>query len=144
MSSPTSIFGTLEVLQRTGVSSRTRRLSRSSPARARGRRGQGVVRIPPHVVEDAIRSAPSKVLLAGRNPSNDIVLEPGRVGFTNFGEGVLIVDPFTGEVRDPTKQDVADTAKVVDELPDVDVYERAVAAHDVSQARGRSSRPRRG
>ena len=33
----------------------------------------------------------------------------------------------------PTKQDVADTAKVVDALPNVDVYERAVAAEDVDQ-----------
>ena len=33
----------------------------------------------------------------------------------------------------PTKQDVADTAKVVDALPNVDVYERAVVAEDVDQ-----------
>ena len=33
----------------------------------------------------------------------------------------------------PTKQDVADTAKAVDALPNVDVYERAVVAEDVDQ-----------
>ena len=61
------------------------------------------------------------------------MLEAGRVGFTNFGEGVAIVDPYTGELKVPTKQDVADTAKVVDALPNVDVYERAVVAEDVDQ-----------
>ena len=128
-------LGTLEVLERTGVyveDEEARAVFAGAGAEVDAE--TGVVRIPPHLVEQAIRTAPSKVVLAGRNPKHDIVLEAGRVGFTNFGEGVLIVDPATGELRVPTKQDVADTAKVVDYLPNVDVYERAVAAHDVSQA----------
>jgi trimethylamine--corrinoid protein Co-methyltransferase len=93
-----------------------------------------VVRIPPHVVEAAIRSAPSTLLLAGRDPANDFVMGPGRVGFTNFGEGIKIVDVETGELREPTKQDVGDSARVVDALPEVDVYERAIGAHEVPQS----------
>ncbi len=93
-----------------------------------------VVRIPPHVVEAAIRSAPSTLLLAGRDPANDFVMGPGRVGFTNFGEGIKIVDVETGELREPTKQDVGDSARLVDALPEVDVYERAIGAHEVPQA----------
>ncbi len=93
-----------------------------------------IVRIPPHVVEAAIRSAPSTLLLAGRDPANDFVMGPGRVGFTNFGEGIKIVDVETGELREPTKQDVGDSARVVDALPEVDVYERAIGAHEVPQS----------
>ena len=96
--------------------------------------GTKVVRIPPHVVEAAIRSAPSTLLLAGRDPANDFVMGPGRVGFTNFGEGIKIVDVETGELREPTKQDVGDSARVVDALPEVDVYERAIGAHEVPQS----------
>lgn len=92
-----------------------------------------VVRIPPYVVEDAIRSAPAKVVLAGRKPENDIVLETNRVAFTNFGEGINIVDPYSGAIRETTKQDVADSARIVDALDDIDVYERAMGAHDVPQ-----------
>ena len=92
------------------------------------------VRIPPHVVEAAIRSAPSTLVLAGRDPANDFVMGPGRVGFTNFGEGIKIVDVETGELREPTKQDVGDSARVVDALPEVDVYERAIGAHEVPQS----------
>jgi trimethylamine--corrinoid protein Co-methyltransferase len=128
-------LGTLEVLERTGVfveDEGAREIFAGAGARVDA--SKGVVRIPPHVVEQAIRTAPSKIVLAGRDPKNDLVLEAGRVGFTNFGEGVGIVDPTTGELRAPVKQDVADTARVVDRLPNVDVYERAVAAHDVSQA----------
>jgi len=92
------------------------------------------VRIPPYVVEAAVHSAPSTVVLAARDPANDFVMGPGRVGFTNFGEGIKIVDVETGVVREPTKQDVGDSARVVDALPEVDVYERAVGASEVSQS----------
>ena len=58
-----------------------------------------VVKFPPYLVEEAIRSAPSKILLAGRNPKHDFVLESNRVGFTNFGEGIFVVDLETGSRR---------------------------------------------
>ncbi len=90
-----------------------------------------IVKFPPYLVEDAIRSAPSKILLAGRNPKNDFVMESNRVGFTNFGEGVFIVDPYNGKLRETTKADVANSAKIVDYLSELDVYERAVGASDV-------------
>jgi len=89
-----------------------------------------VVKFPPYLVEDAIRSAPSKILLAGRNPKNDFVMENNRVGFTNFGEGVFIVDPYNGKLRETTKADVANSARIVDYLSELDVYERAVGASD--------------
>ena len=90
-----------------------------------------IVRIPPNLVEDSVRSAPSEVFLAGRNPENDVVLGGSQIGFTNFGEGIRIVDPYTGELRNTTKADVAASAVIVDYLSDVDVYERAMGANDV-------------
>lgn len=90
-----------------------------------------IVKIPPYVVEDAIRSAPAKLVLAGRKPENDYVMESNRVGFTNFGEGVFVIDPYTGVHRETTKADVAASAKICDYLSEVDVYERAVSAGDV-------------
>ncbi len=126
-------LGTLEVLERTGVFIEDDEAREVFAGAGAAVDAKGVVRIPGHVVEQAIRTAPSKLRLAGRNPKNDIVLEAGRVGFTNFGEGVAIIDPYTGELRVPSKQDVADTARVADALPNVDVYERAVVAEDVDQ-----------
>jgi len=126
-------LGTLEVLERTGVFVEDEEARAVFAAAGADVDDRGVVRIPPYVVEQAIRTAPSKVVLAGRNPKNDIVLEAGRVGFTNFGEGVKVVDPYSGEVRVPTKQDVGDSARAVDYLPNVDVYERALTAMDVPQ-----------
>ena len=90
-----------------------------------------VAKFSPGMVEDAIRSAPPKLLLAGRNPKNDFVMERNRVGFTNFGEGVFINDPYTGVYRETTKADVAASALIADYLSEIDVYERAVGASDV-------------
>ena len=62
-----------------------------------------IVRIPPYLADDAVRSAPSKILLAGRDPIHDKMLEAGRVHFTNFSEGIEVVDPYTAERRIPVQ-----------------------------------------
>jgi trimethylamine--corrinoid protein Co-methyltransferase len=125
-------LATLEVLERTGVFvGDDDALALFESAGCGVDRATGVVKIPPYVVEEAVRSAPSKFVVCGRDPARDYVMEANRVGFTNFGEGVQVVDPYTGELRVPTKQDMANTAKMVDALPDIDVYERAVSAEDM-------------
>ena len=55
-------------------------------------------------------------MLCGRDPKNDFVMEPGRVAFTNFSEGIRVIDIETGEYRDSTKKDVADIARLNDYL----------------------------
>ena len=93
-----------------------------------------IAKIPAYLVEEAIQSAPSKIILCGRKPENDYVLEKNRVGFTNFGEGIKIFDMQTGELRETVKEDVVMTARMVDAMSEIDVYERAVGAHDVNPA----------
>ncbi len=101
---------------------------------ARIDRKKKMVKIPPLVVEKAIQSAPSRVILAGRDPKHDIILGGRQVHFTNFSEGVKINDPYTGENRDPVKQDLADAARVIDYLPEIDFCEKAIGAGDVPKA----------
>ncbi|MCP4451948.1 MAG: Trimethylamine methyltransferase MttB, partial [Planctomycetes bacterium] len=55
------------------------------------------------------------------------------IHFTNFSEGVMINDPYTGENREPVKKDLVDSAKVIDYLPEIDFCEKALGAHDVNQ-----------
>lgn len=124
-------YATLEVLWQEGVHITSEEaLNLFQDAGATVDRSESVVRIPAHLVEDAIRSAPSTITLAGRNPKNDTVLEGSRVNFTTFGAGVKIVDPYTGVLRNTTKADVAGTALVSDYLDEVDVYSHAVSARD--------------
>ena len=83
-------YGTLEVLNETGVFVEDQNaLDCFEEGGAIVDRDTQIVKIPPHIVEDAIRSAPPKVVLHGRDPKHDIVLENTRVYFTNFSEGTL-------------------------------------------------------
>jgi trimethylamine--corrinoid protein Co-methyltransferase len=93
-------------------------------------RSRGVVKIHPYMVEDAIRSAPSTVVLAGREPKHDCVLDSSRVNFTTFGAGIFIYDIDSDEYRSSNVQDVADTARMADALNNVDIYSHAVSACD--------------
>ena len=127
-------YGTLEVLNETGVFVEDEdALDRFEEGRAHVCRDTKIVKIPPYLVEDAVRSAPPKVVLYGRDPKHDIVLENTRVYFTNFSEGVMVNDPYTGENRVPVKQDLIDSAKVIDYLDEIDFCEKALGAHDVNQ-----------
>jgi len=126
---------TLDVLEKTGIVIETEEaLEVFDGAGAKVDRKTKIVKIPPNVVEDAIGSAPSKIVLAGRDPKHDTILEGGRVNFTNFSEGVEVVDPYSGDRRTPVKADLANAAKLVDYLSDIDVCEKAVGASDVPQA----------
>jgi len=127
-------LATLEVLEKTGVYVESEEaLEIFDGGGARVDPKTKVVKIPPYLVEEAVRSAPGKLVLAGRNPENDFVLESNRVGFTTFGKGIMVIDPFTGEYRKSTKEDVGRTALLADALSEIDVYERAVGARDVPQ-----------
>ena len=62
------------------------------------------VRFPKGLVNDAIESTPAEITLCGRDPKNDTVLGGKKVCYKNFGTGVFIFDPYTGELRESTKE----------------------------------------
>ena len=125
-------LATLEVLEHTGVFVENEEaLEILDGGGAVIDKSQNIIKLPPYLVEDSLRSAPPKFVMAGRQAEDDFVVESNRVGFTNFGEGILTADLETGELREPTKKDVADSAKVGDFLSEVSVYNRAIGAHDV-------------
>ncbi|UQZ89147.1 hypothetical protein C4J81_08020 [Deltaproteobacteria bacterium Smac51] len=122
----------LEVLWHTGIFVQDHEaLDIFAEAGAKVDRKTSVVRIPPHQVEGAISSAPEKVVLRGREAKNDLVVEGRRVSFTNFGDAVTINDPYTGEHRETTKQDMANLSKVIDALDVISIMEEMAAPHDV-------------
>ena len=122
--------GTLEVLQSTGVavySAEAREVFARAGAKVEDNL---VVKIPPYIIEEAIRSAPEKITLAGRTPDRDTVIEGRRVLFTNFGEGVMLADPDTGKLRSTTKADLIKTTRLVDYLDSIDIFEKAMGCQD--------------
>jgi len=89
-----------------------------------------IVKIPPYMVEEAIRSAPSKVLLAGRNPEYDVVLEGSRVAYTTFGVAIKVLDLETGEARESTNKDLAESSILADAAESVNVLSQTVTPRD--------------
>ena len=121
---------TLEILQDVGIGVGSAEAREIMAAAGCSVGKDNIVRIPGYAVEEAIRSARRFVTFAGRNPKNDFVLKENRVGFTNFGEGLMINDLYTNEYRKTTKKDCGNAALMVDYLGGVDIHERSVAAQD--------------
>ena len=92
-----------------------------------------MVRLPPDVVEGAIRSAPPLIRWCGRDPANDIILGGDRSAFMNFGEAIMINDLHTGENRETATADVGDICTIVDWASEIDVYEAAITPRDCPQ-----------
>ncbi|HHT64045.1 MAG TPA: hypothetical protein GXZ75_10240 [Clostridia bacterium] len=123
---------TLKVLERTGLKVfGAEALEIYDAAGCNVNKKDNIVKIPRNVVEDAIASAPGRVLMAGRDPKYDVVLEGNKVTFTNFGTGVQILDPLTRKLRPTTKQDLGDIALFCDALDEIDMFTIAVTAQDV-------------
>lgn len=75
-----------------------------------------------------------KFYLYGRDDCHTVEqMHKGRVHYTNFGTGIQMCD-YLGdgkfETRDSTEADLANTAKLVDALPNVSYFSLAVSARD--------------
>jgi trimethylamine--corrinoid protein Co-methyltransferase len=109
-------LATLEVLERTGVQithPQALELLYGAGARVEGNR----VHIPSWLVEDAIRKAPSRVVLGRRDGERAVFLEADRVWFGPSLDCIDYLDPITDERRRFTSDDCRITATVADALP---------------------------
>jgi len=74
------------------------------------------VRIPAHLVEQAIRLSPETFTLYGRDPEFKIPLEDRRVFYEPMIGRLNILDSETGRRRRTTLQDVCDLVRVADSM----------------------------
>jgi trimethylamine---corrinoid protein Co-methyltransferase len=81
----------------------------------------GIAKLPRELVDDALARAPREVLLAARDPEQDVVLDGTRTFLTLDGTGSNTLDPETGLRRPSTADDVAIAARVADAMPEVGV-----------------------
>lgn len=108
--------GTLEVLEHTGV-----RIEHQSALKLFEKNDCHVdfdamrVRIPPGVVEECLRRAPSNFHMKARNPNNDLQIGGDTIYFTTF-PGMRILDMDNWETRPATKAENADGVRVLDAL----------------------------
>ncbi len=124
----------ISILERTGVwveEPQALHLFKKAGAPIVGNR----VRIPEDLVMNAIEKAPSRILLAGRNPDNDLILEGKRVHLGTGGAALQVLDLETSTIRNAVLQDVRDMARIVDALENIHFFLIPIYPTDVVEER---------
>ncbi|MCP4688847.1 MAG: Trimethylamine methyltransferase MttB, partial [Desulfobacterales bacterium] len=126
-------YATLQILQRTGIkvfNEKALDVFDGGGAKVEKFDGYGIVKLPPYLVEQCAFWAPRTIVYSGRNMEDDYVGEPHRVGFTTFSGCTNIIDPHDRKLRQATKKDCGDIARVCDYLDEICVVERTVISTD--------------
>jgi trimethylamine--corrinoid protein Co-methyltransferase len=122
---------TLEIVETIGVKFPSpRALDIWEAHGARVDRGTEIVKIPGALLESALRTAPPAFTLAARDPSQDLPLDGNHVYVGTDGCGFEVIDIATGLKRRSTIRDVADIARVADDLEEVAFHWVPVSAQD--------------
>jgi len=127
----------MDLLWHTGIyveSEKAVNILHGSGASVERRGDRTIVKIPPFLIEDCIRSAPSHIVLHGRDPRQDYTLEPMHFGFTLFGENTKVNDLLSGENRSCKKKDLEDAIRVADALDQIVIVTKCMGAQDKPSA----------
>ena len=89
------------------------------------------VKLSDKMIEKALEEVPSKILLCGREESNDLILENRKVYAGTGGAELNVLDLETQKLRSATLRDIADLAKLVDALYHIDFYIRPVETQEI-------------
>lgn len=122
----------LEILRNTGVivyDDEALKLLKDGGAYVKG----NLVKIPAWMVEEAIKSAPSKILVTGVDKDKKVCLQQDYV---NFGLGTDLpsfTDPYTGEVRPTVLEDIVNVGKVAQKAENIDFVANLGLISDVPQ-----------
>jgi len=114
--------GTLEVLWKTGVlveHERALNLFKENGCKVDLKKKR--VRIPPAIVEECLRKAPSSFCVKARDPKDDLIIGGDTVYFTNF-PGMQTLDLNTWEPRTPTRKEYYDLVTILDALPNLHFF----------------------
>jgi trimethylamine---corrinoid protein Co-methyltransferase len=124
-------MATLEVLERTGVrvdNKDARDLLKDAGAYLKD---NNIVKFPAYLVEEAIRTAPSRTVLSNRNGKRVMFCEKNQTYFGAGSDLPWTIDINTGEMRRSIKQDVINNSIMVDALENYDFMMSYAIATDV-------------
>lgn len=114
-------YSALEVLERVGMriySEEGVALLRDAGSRVQGDR----VWIPSWLVQEALTTVPSRIVIAGRDRTKRLYLEKDKIYFGTGSDCPSLVDPYTDAVRKYTFDDVYNAARISDALPHIDFH----------------------
>ena len=124
----------LEILEMTGL------IVRNEKARNRfGEHGAivdhetEIVKIPSAIVEEYRAQIPSTITLRGRDPRFDVTFPRDLPVIATASSAPDIVDPVSGVTRRSTSKDIANIARLVNELHGFDLFSISVLADDAPE-----------
>jgi len=125
-------FAALQILERTGVAFQCKEAIDILGDAGADVSNPGRVKIPSYMVEQALRTAPKTITLYTREGEPAIVLN-GQTGshFGAFSGYSFILDPYTGKQRKCYIEDIADTTRLVDALPNIEWYHTSSSNHTI-------------
>jgi len=123
----------LGILEKIGMKSSSDAIARFfARAGANVDKKTGLIKIPEHLIKEALRKAPSKVTIYGRDSEKAIILENKQIFFGLGGTPTpYILDYKTGEWRRPTKRDMVNATRLGDALSEMDFIMTIAGAFDV-------------
>jgi trimethylamine--corrinoid protein Co-methyltransferase len=93
------------------------------------------VTIPPKVVEEFVAHVPDSFTFRARNPELDRTVPQDAPLMMTASSAPNIIDPLTRKERRSTSEDIARIARLVNELPGVDLFSVSVLAEDAPEGR---------
>jgi len=113
-------LASLEILERTGVQVMLPEALDLLEKAGAWILSENMVKIPSHLVEEALRSAPSRITIYDRNGSPAMRFEGFNAHFGPGTDTTFVMDIETGERRPTKGQDVARVARLCDALSNID------------------------
>jgi len=109
----------LDILSRTGIVMKNE-TARKLLLDAGSWESEGRIKVPPHLVMDAIASAPSRIPMYNRLGELTMPLEAGQVFFGPGSDCIFTIDVETGARRKATAEDIRRIAHLCDGLDQMD------------------------
>jgi len=109
----------LEVLRRTGIRFYHQKALEMLKNAGAFVSEDNLVRFPAHLVEEAIASAPGRIVMCDRNGDPAMFLEGSQVYFGTGSDCLNLLDPETGAHKKFTRTDIVDGYHLCDALPNI-------------------------
>jgi trimethylamine--corrinoid protein Co-methyltransferase len=124
---------TLEILRTVGIKVFSDKILKIfTEAGAETNSESKIVKIPEYLIKEALKKAPKKFILYGRNPKYNIIVDNKRIYFGLGGTPTpYFLDLESGEFRRPTKKDVAEVTRLGDALENISFIMTIAGAYDV-------------
>lgn len=91
----------------------------------------GRVRMSRELTTRCLETTPKQLLLAARDPENDVLVGDGRLSFCTDGAATYVLDDETGARSEGTAADQATFNKLFDALPNIDYIWATISARDL-------------